>query len=41
MAFSVNALTTAGAALLAQASAANPIVYIYELGSTYSFTAQE
>lgn len=41
MAFSVNALTQAGNALLAQASAANPIVYIYAMGSTYSFTAQE
>lgn len=41
MAFSVNALTEAGNALLAQASAANPIVYIYAIGSTYSFTAEE
>lgn len=41
MAFSVNALTEAGNNLLVQASAANPIVYIYALGSTYSFTAQE
>lgn len=41
MAFSVNALTTAGNNLLAQASSANPIVYIGSVASEFSYTAQE
>ena len=39
MAFSVNALTTDGNALLAQATSANPIVYIGAVGSTNDYTA--
>ena len=39
MSFSVNALTTDGNALLAQATSANPIVYIGAVGSTNDYTA--
>ena len=37
MAFSVNCLTYSGTQLLAQASAANPIVYIGAVASTNSY----
>ena len=39
MAFSVNALTTAGNALLAQATSSNPIVYIGAVASINDYTA--
>lgn len=41
MAFSVNALTTAGNALLAQATSSNPIVYIGAVASINDYTALE
>ena len=41
MAFSVNALTSDGNALLAQATSSNPIVYIGAVASEYDFSAAE